>query len=111
MAVASEVLTASRSLQGRHRLTARAVKRIAGVCVVAVVVGGTLAAAGPGGSPLASAEGAPRAVVIRPGQTLWDVAERHAPEGVDLRAYVDALIEINGVETTVGAGQRIRLPR
>jgi Tfp pilus assembly protein FimV len=111
MAVASEVLTVSRRLEGRHGLPARALGRIAGLAVAAVVVAGTMATAGPGGSPMASAEGAPRAVVIRPGQTLWDVAERHAPEGVDLRAYVDALIEINGVEASVVAGQRIHLPR
>lgn len=110
MAVASEVLTASRRREGSHGLPTRTVGRMAGVAIAAVVVGGTLAAAGPGRSPMASTEGAPRAVVIRPGQTLWNVAERHAPEGVDLRAYVDALIEINGVEATE-AGQRIRLPR
>jgi hypothetical protein len=49
--------------------------------------------------------------VLRPGETLWDVAERFAPPGIDRRAYVDAVVELNGVEGSVAAGQRVRLPR
>jgi hypothetical protein len=66
---------------------------------------------GVGYSTPHSATGAPRALTIQPGQTLWDVAERYAPEGMDPRAYVDAVDDLNDLEGPLLAGQRIRLPR
>jgi hypothetical protein len=65
-----------------------------------------------GGTAPASKSSAPRAVVVRPGQTLWDLADRYAPEGVDPRAYVDAVVQINHLEgRPPAAGERIRLPK
>lgn len=93
----------------RHRAQIR--RRRAGLALVAlgtVVV--SIFASGPDGSAPASAPGAPRAIVIQPGQTLWDVAERYAPEGIDPRAYVDALGRLNELEGSLMAGARIRLP-
>ena len=58
-----------------------------------------------------SRPGAPRAVVVAEGQTLWDLAERFAPLGVDPRDYSDAVAELNDLEGTIQAGQRLRLPR
>lgn len=111
MAIASELLMASSGVKAPRTALPHSTRRLATVAVAVSVVVGTIAAAGPGGSPVASAPGAPRAVVMRPGETLWDVAEEHAPTGVDPRAYVDALIEINGVAGGVQPGERIRLPR
>jgi LysM domain len=77
-----------------------------GIVVVAVLV----LATGPGGSAIASRRGTPGAVVVAPGQTLWELAERYAQPTVDRRAYVDAIIDLNGIEGAVQAGEHLRLP-
>jgi hypothetical protein len=64
-----------------------------------------------GGTGVASRPGAPRAVVVDAGQTLWDIARAHAPAGIDPRAYVDAVVELNDLDGAPEAGQRLRLPR
>jgi hypothetical protein len=51
-------------------------------------------------------------VVVEPGQTLWDLADRYAPEGMDLRAYVDAVVGLNDLDGRAPfAGERLRLPK
>jgi Tfp pilus assembly protein FimV len=51
-------------------------------------------------------------VQVRAGATLWDIASHHAPEGTDVRSYVDALVAANGLSgATIQAGMRLRLPR
>jgi hypothetical protein len=67
-------------------------------------------ATGSGGSAVASRQGSPGAVVVGPGQTLWELAERHAQPNVDRRAYVDAIIDLNGIEGAVQAGEHLKLP-
>ncbi|HZA40357.1 MAG TPA: LysM peptidoglycan-binding domain-containing protein [Actinomycetota bacterium] len=79
----------------------------ASLVVIAVVVATLLA----GGSAPASRPGAPRAVVVESGGTLWGIAQRYAPEGIDKRAYVDAVVELNDLSGPPRAGQRIVLPR
>jgi hypothetical protein len=74
--------------------------------IVAVLAGG-----GPEGSTVGSLPLAPDSVVLRSGETLWDLAERYAPESVDPRAYVDALERLNEIEGVVRAGQRVELPQ
>jgi hypothetical protein len=64
-----------------------------------------------GGTAPASKPGAPRAVIVRSGQTLWGLAERYAPEGFDARAYVDAVVTLNHLSGPPVVGQRLRLPR
>ena len=82
----------------------------AAVLVAAVVIGLLAGSAGGGGVSHADRAG-PKAVRVHPGQTLWDVASRHAPEGSDPRAYVDALIELNGLDGgVILPGTRLRLP-
>jgi hypothetical protein len=76
------------------------------VVMVAVIVGG-----GTGGSAVASRSGAPRTIVLQPGETLWGVAAEYAPEGVDPRAYVDALEELNHLKGATPAGMELELPR
>jgi LysM domain len=49
---------------------------------------------------------------VEPGQTLWDLADRYAPDGTDLRAYVDAVVGLNDLGTRAPvAGERIKLPK
>jgi Tfp pilus assembly protein FimV len=104
------VVYAFPTARARARAKAQVRRRRAGLAVVvASVIGLTLMG---GGTAPASRSSAPRAVVVQPGQTLWDVADRYAPEGMDLRAYVDALVGLNDLGTRPPvAGERIRLPK
>jgi hypothetical protein len=58
-----------------------------------------------------SRPGAPRAVVVDEGETLWSLSQRFAPLGADWRDYSDAVVDLNGLEGALQAGQRLRLPR
>ena len=84
----------------------RAVLGLAGVAVIAATLMG-----GGGGSAVASKEAAPRSVVLQPGATVWELAEKWAPPDVDPRAYVDAVLALNELHGPPAVGQRIRLPR
>jgi hypothetical protein len=96
-------LRRQRLIEGRRRL---ALLIAALAIVLGVVLGG-----GGGGVAVASKTGAPRTVVLQPGDTLWSVATQYAPDGVDPRAYVDALERINGLEGGARAGTQLTLPR
>jgi Tfp pilus assembly protein FimV len=101
----ARISTARRNrMEARRRRTA-AVATLLGLIVVFML------ATGPGGSAPASAPGAPRAVTVHHGETLWSLAETYAPPGMDLRVYVDAIEDLNGLEGALAAGQRIKLPR
>ncbi len=94
----------------RKRMEVRR-RRAAAAALLLVLICAFLLATGPGGSAPASRADAPRAVVLRQGDTLWGLAERYAPAGVDLRAYVDAVEELNELEGGPAAGMRLRLPK
>lgn len=50
-------------------------------------------------------------VVVEPGQTLWDVAVTSAPDGVDPRAQLAAIKELNGLRAAdVDAWTVVLLP-
>ena len=52
----------------------------------------------------------PAVIVVEPGDTLWGIAERVAPEA-DPRATVRRLAEANGLATTVLVpGMQIQVP-
>ncbi len=91
--------------RGRRRMMAR--RRLTLGVAALVVVAATIA----GGGVADTAPGArrPRAVVVQPGDTLWGIASEHAPPGTDVRAYVDALIELNRLDGTLQPGTRLRL--
>jgi hypothetical protein len=86
-------------------------RRLALVVAALVVVVGVLLGGGVGGEAVASQQGAPRAVVLQPGETLWDVAAEYSPSGIDPRAYVDALEDLNDITGAPRAGLKILLPR
>ena len=97
----------------RREAVARARRRLAiGALLVLLVllVLGLLAAGGVGRSAPPTRAGSPGAVTVREGQTLWGLAQRHAPEGVDLRAYVDEVVRINHLQGAPQQGMRLRLP-
>lgn len=90
-----------RRVEGRRRLLVS----IAGLALAGGVI------VGSGGSSVSSRPGAPQRVVVRAGQSLWDLADRYAPDGVDKRAYVGALQSLNSLAGTPLPGQELRLPR
>jgi nucleoid-associated protein YgaU len=86
-------------------------RRLLALSVVVVTIALVWAAARPRPYAAGSRPGAPRAVVVDGGQTLWGLSQRYAPLGVDWRDYSDALVEINHLEGAIQAGERLRLPR
>jgi hypothetical protein len=100
---------AGRGEAGRMRLTRRG-RTLARVLAIVLVVAVFLLVA-PG---LARGDGpdrpAPRVTyVVEPGDTLWSIARRVAPER-DPRPVVDALIEANDVRGGLQAGQELSVP-
>ncbi|PYI55985.1 LexA family transcriptional regulator [Paenibacillus flagellatus] len=50
-------------------------------------------------------------VIVKPGDTLWTISERYAPEGEDIRRYIADLKKANGLSTSaLTAGQVLVLP-
>jgi Tfp pilus assembly protein FimV len=92
----------------RAAVTRRRAALGATVVVSAVML---LFAGGPGSVSAASTGHGPRTVSIRPGQTVWSLAARYAADGVDPRAYVDAVLVLNHLDGPPQAGAVIRLPR
>ena len=106
-------------LAGRHpgrapRFTRQQIEArrrfVASTMVVLLAVVVFMLATGPEGSVQASRSSAPKAVSLQPGQSLWDLAERYAAPGHDLRAYVDSILTINAIEGLPQIGERIKLP-
>lgn len=85
----------------------RLVVGMAGLVLVAAMV----LATGPGGAAVASRPGSPARITVAQGETVWDLAERYAPDGIDRRAYVDAILELNRLDGMPLAGQRLKLPK
>lgn len=86
-------------------------RRVAGFLVLGVAAA---AWAGPVAGAFAPEERARpvsrSSVVVRPGDSLWDIAERVSP-GTDPRPLVDAIAEANHVDPAVLApGQTLVIP-
>jgi len=96
----------------RVRLTRRGRLMLTLLAVVTLVAAGVLAAGGPpatAGTDPGAAATAER-VTVRPGETLWAIAEREAP-GVDPRETVAAILDLNALESSaVQAGSVLLLP-
>jgi hypothetical protein len=87
------------------RLTRRGIGVVA--AAVAVVAGAVLLLAA-WSAPTSTAPTAPSRVTVRPGDTLWALALRVAPQ-TDPRAEVDALRRLNKLsDSTVSPGQILR---
>ena len=95
----------------RRQELVEARRRLALGLVAVVVVAGVLLGGGIGGTTVASRQGAPKTVVLQSGETLWDVATEFAPSGIDPRAYVDALQDLNHLTGAPRAGMQLHLPR
>lgn len=93
------------------RRRAVAGRRIVLGVMVLLLTAALVLATGPGGVAPASRSGAPARVTIGAGETVWDLAERYAPDGIDRRAYVDAILELNGLQGAPLAGERLKLPK
>ena len=93
----------------RRRMRLRYIRRRMTLAAIALAVVGLVLLGGGRGPE--SRPGAPRAVVVRSGETLWAIAGRYAPRDMDPRAYVDAMVRLNGLRGTPQAGMRLRLPR
>ena len=96
-------LRRQRLIEGRRRL---AILVAALAVVIGVILGG-----GSAGTAVVSKPGAPRAVVLQPGDTLWSITTEFAPDGIDPRSYVHALEQLNGLEGAPRAGMQLTLPR
>lgn len=86
-------------------------RRVAQAVGAAVAVGLLLPLFGP--VPVDADAGATGATVVsvRPGETLWEIAEAHASEGSDVRALVEGIRRTNrlGAEP-LQAWQRLAIP-
>lgn len=93
-------------LTRRGRLVLSALVLVLLVTGAVLMPGGAPAAAGPaGGGPVAVER-----VTVRPGETLWAIAEREAP-GVDPRETVAQILDLNALESSaVVAGSVLLLP-
>lgn len=90
------------------RLTRRGRAVVFGGLLVLVALALVLAAPA---SPAAEPPGSGPVAVVRPGDTLWSVTERHLP-GADPVAAIEQIRRLNGLDdSVVHAGQRLRLPR
>lgn len=92
---------------GRLRLTRRG--RLVVTVFLLLLVAGLAAILAPA-SRAADPPGPVPTAVVRPGDTLWSVAERHRP-GSQPFAVIEKIRRLNGLEDyTVHAGQRLILP-
>jgi hypothetical protein len=97
------------------RLTRRgrivlAVTAVLLVTVISLLAAGVAQATSHGPGPRAARQNLLQ-VVVRPGQTLWSVAESADPDQ-DTRVVVQQIIDLNSLSSaTVPAGQQLWVPR
>jgi hypothetical protein len=105
----------SRRSEVSLRLTRRGRMVAAAVAALLVTVLSLLAAGGAQATNHALPPGAARQglvqVVVRPGQSLWSVAESADPDQ-DTRAVIQQIVDLNGLSgDLVSAGQQLWVPR
>ena len=94
----------------RARRAAVRRRRLALGATALIVMVAALFATGPSGVAPAATQKVPRSVVLHEGDTVWEIADRYAPEHVDVRAYIDALIRLNGLTELPPTGTKLKLP-
>ncbi|MNN71343.1 Cell division suppressor protein YneA [compost metagenome] len=51
-------------------------------------------------------------VIVMPGDTLWEIAVNHKPNGEDTRVYIDEIKRVNGMAvSSIQAGDTLLLPQ
>ena len=82
------------------------------VLSLAIVLGSLVSAnAGAGTEAGPSKAGSFISVTVAPGETIWSLATRMAPETGDVRGLVSEILEVNSLASVdVEAGQKIRIP-
>lgn len=94
----------SRSTYLRRRIAV-----VIGVMIVAlalVLTSDAISAEAGGDAPASAGH-----VVVQPGQTLWDIAAVEAPAGMDVRAYLLQIEQLNGIRAHgVAAWDVVLLP-
>lgn len=101
---------------GARRRRARAQRGCVAVALLVILVAGlvvwtsSVAEAGADVAALPAAE-APVVVSVAPGQTIWELARIHAPDGVSVPAYAHAITSHNGVDArALAPWTRLELP-
>ncbi len=93
--------------RGRLVLTATAALLIG---AVSMVLAGAAQATGHSGAP-AGPGGAVAKVVVRPGESLWSLAEAYDPDA-DTRLVIQDILQLNSMSTyQIQAGQTLWVPR
>jgi len=91
---------------GRTRVRRRRTALTAAGLVLAAVIVGPVGHVFEAGAAPRSA----RSVLVRPGDTLWSIAERSDP-GSDPRSVIETVIEANALESgSLQPGQRLVVP-
>ena len=88
----------------------RLVVLVAAMLVLGVVIAGVIGATGTSAQADQAVAGQsvePRTVVAQPGDTLWAIAQRVAPQA-NVSELVDELVRLNG--DAIVAGQLVRIP-
>ena len=99
-------------LNRRGRL-ARTLVVLSLAIVLGSLVSGSLVSANAGAGTEAgpSKAGSFITVTVAPGETIWALATRMAPETGDVRGLVSEILEVNSLASVdVEAGQKIRIP-
>src|SRR5690606_41228705 len=93
------------ALRGRRPLRA-------GACLLRLAVAALALLALDLAAALAgTASAQPAVITVEAGDTLWDYAAEHAPEGMDEAEFVDEVRSLNHLPTgRITAGQQLELP-
>ena len=95
------------------RLTRRGRLLVSGLALLVLVAAAVLLSGGAtarAGTDRAAASTAAERVTVRPGETLWQIAERVAPD-TDPRETIAEILDLNGLQTAeVRAGTALTLP-
>ena len=109
-------MPAAQSAASPLRLTRRGRVVVAGlavllVSVLSLLVAGAAQATSHAAPPLSAAGHGLGQVVVRPGQSLWSVAESADPDA-DTRLVIQQILKLNALNgDTVFAGQQLWVPR
>lgn len=85
-------------------------RAVLALAVLTLVVVAVRSSVPPGGADAPAVPASAATVTIAPGDTLWDVAVEHAPDGTDPRDYLARLRALNDLGGQVPAWTVVVLP-